>query len=464
MSWFTENRVRIRQTIMVSLETVLLFSSIAFARIATDNWSLEQTLTASYLLKCLLVTSILAICFYYNGLYDLALVIKDSITSVIRFLRAFGTGAILLAIAYWLVPALAIERDIVLTFLIVQLAVFTVLRIGFFRWAITSPIFARRILIVGTDQMAIKIAREIRQRAESGYSLQGFTHENPEMLGQEVIGIPVVCSYDQIHDYCNSNQVGMVVVALSDRRAQLPLWQLLECKMRGVLIEEVTAFYEKMTGQIMVEDIKPSSIIFSEGYRVSRIQLTIKRLADIALSLIGLILSLPLIAVASTLILLNSRGGVFFFQQRVGQHGRPFTLIKLRTMRSDAESETGPVWAQANDPRVDRLGKILRLTRLDELPQMWNVLRGDMSFVGPRPERQFFIRELQEEIPFYIQRLAVKPGLTGWAQVRFHYAANKDQTLIKLQHDLYYIKHLSVVLDLIIVLDTFRVVILGKGQ
>lgn len=464
MSRFAENRVRVRQTIMVSLESVLLFSSIFFARFANDNWSLEQALTVSYILKCLLVTSILTICFYYNGLYDLAQVIKDPISSVIRFLRAFGTGAILLALAYWLVPSLAIERDIVLTFLVVQLALFSVLRIGFFRWAITSPIFARRILIVGTDQMAMKISREILQRVETGYTLQGFAHESREMVGQVVMGIPMVCSYDQIHDYCTENQVGFIVVALSDRRAQLPLWQLLECKMKGVLIEEVTAFYEKMTGQIMVEDIKPSSIIFSDGYRISRFQLTVKRLGDITLSLIGLILTVPLLGVVAILIKLNSRGPVFYLQERVGQHGKPFTLFKLRTMKSDAEEETGPVWTSTNDPRVDRLGKGLRLTRLDEIPQMWNVLRGDMSFVGPRPERQFFVRELQEEIPFYIQRLAVKPGLTGWAQVRFHYAASKDQTLIKLQHDLYYIKHLSVVLDLIIVLDTFRVVILGKGQ
>jgi len=464
MSRFTENRVSVRQTIMVSLETLLLFSSIFFARFANDNWSLDQALTVGYLLKCLLVTAILTICFYYNGLYDLALVIKDPISSVIRFLRAFGTGAILLAIAYWLVPSLAIERDIVLTFLVVQLALFTILRIGFFRWAITSPIFARRILIVGTDQMAMKIAREITQRVETGYTVQGFAHESREMLGEVVMGLPVVCAYDQIHDFATENQVGIIVVALSDRRAQLPLWQLLECKMKGVLIEEVTAFYEKLTGQIMVEDIKPSSIIFSEGYRISRVQLTIKRLVDITLSLLGLLLALPVLSLAALLIKLNSPGGVFYSQERVGQHGKPFTLIKLRTMRSDAEKETGPVWTTANDPRVDRLGKFLRLTRIDEIPQMWNVLRGDMSFVGPRPERQFFIRELQEEIPFYIQRLAVKPGLTGWAQVRFHYAASKDQTLIKLQHDLYYIKHLSVVLDMIIVLDTFRVVILGKGQ
>jgi sugar transferase (PEP-CTERM system associated) len=464
MSRFSENPVSVRQTIMVSLEAVLLFSSIFIARFVNDSWNLEQALAVSYLLKCLLVTSILTICFYYNGLYDLAQVIKDPISSVIKFLRAFGTGAILLAIAYWLIPSLAIERDIVLTFLVVQLAVFTILRIGFFRWAITSPIFARRILIVGTDQMAMKIAREILQRVETGYTLKGFAHERHEMLGQVVMGLPVVCSYDQINEYCTENQVGVIVVALSDRRAQLPLWQLLECKMKGVLIEEVTAFYEKMTGQIMVEDIKPSSIIFSEGYRISRVQLTIKRLVDITLSLVGLILALPVVALAALLIRLNSRGEVFYEQERVGQHGKPFTLIKLRTMRSDAEKETGPVWTTANDPRVDPLGKFLRLTRVDEIPQMWNVLRGDMSFVGPRPERQFFIRELQEEIPFYIQRLAVKPGLTGWAQVRFHYAASKDQTLIKLQHDLYYIKHLSVFLDLIIVLDTVRVVILGKGQ
>lgn len=449
---------------MVSLEAALLFASIFFARLAHDGWSFEDALTVSCILKCLLVTSTLTICFYYNGLYDLALVIKDPISSVIRFLRAFGTGAILLAIAYWLVPALAIERNVVLTFLVVQLALFTVLRIGFFRWAITSPIFARRILIVGTDKMAMKICREVLQRVETGYTLEGFAHEDSEMLGQTVMDFPVVCAYDQINDYCTKNQVGVIVVALSDRRAQLPLWQLLECKMKGVLIEEVTAFYEKMTGQIMVEDIKPSSIIFSEGYRISRVQLTIKRMVDIGLSMVGLILAAPVLAVAAALILINSRGGAFYLQERVGQHGQPFTLIKLRTMRSDAEKETGPVWTSADDPRVDRLGKFLRLTRIDEIPQMWNVLRGDMSFVGPRPERQFFIRELQEEIPFYVQRLAVKPGLTGWAQVRFHYAASKDQTLIKLQHDLYYIKHLSVVLDLIIVLDTVRVVILGKGQ
>ncbi len=179
MSRFAENRVLVRQTIMVSLEAVLLFSSIFFARVANDNWSFEQALTVSYIFKCLLVTSILTICFYYNGLYDLAQVIKDPISSIIRFLRAFGTGAILLAIAYWLVPSLAIERDIVLTFLVVQLALFTVLRIGFFRWAITSPIFARRILVVGTDQMAMKIAREIVQRVETGYTAAGVRPREP---------------------------------------------------------------------------------------------------------------------------------------------------------------------------------------------------------------------------------------------------------------------------------------------
>jgi sugar transferase (PEP-CTERM system associated) len=230
-----------------------------------------------------------------------------------------------------------------------------------------------------------------------------------------------------------------------------------------VSFDHLTDVYEEYTGKIAVENLRPSWLIFSSGFRKTKVLLAAKRTLDIAGALVGLIIGLPIMLLVAVLVRLSSPGPVLYQQERVGLNGRVFRIRKFRSMCADAEAKTGAVWSTANDPRVTRVGRFLRLTRLDELPQLWNVLRGDMSIVGPRPERPEFVSDLTEQIPFYGQRHVVKPGLTGWAQVRYTYGASVEDTIQKLQYDLYYIKNLSIALDLVIVIETLKIVILRRG-
>jgi sugar transferase (PEP-CTERM system associated) len=256
----------------------------------------------------------------------------------------------------------------------------------------------------------------------------------------------------------------IVVVAQIDRRGCFPTKALLECRLRGVRVEDWPTFYEKATGKILVTAVRPSWLIFADGFVKTPRTEIIKRLFDVSLSLVGILLSLPLMALAAVAVKLESSGPVFYRQPRLGQNGCVFILNKFRSMRADAEKESGPVWSTKEDPRITRVGSILRRTRLDELPQLFNVLVGHMSFIGPRPERPEFVAELQKQIPYYMERLAVKPGITGWAQVRYEYGSTIEDAVEKLQYDLYYIKNLSLFLDLLIVLNTVQVVLFARGR
>ena len=247
-------------------------------------------------------------------------------------------------------------------------------------------------------------------------------------------------------------------MAVADRRKGMPLEALLNVRLRGVEVVEEAKVHEEIAGKIPVEDLRPSWLIFSEGFSSSRLRTITKRAFDITVAMVGLVLSAPLALLTAIAIKLESPGPVLFRQKRVGQGGKEFTIYKFRSMRTDAEKDGKPIWAQQNDPRVTRIGKIIRKTRLDEIPQMWNVLQGTMSFVGPRPERLFFVEKLRETIPFYDQRHVVKPGITGWAQVRFRYGADETDAVQKLRHDMFYIKHHSVLFDVRILIDTVRVV------
>jgi sugar transferase (PEP-CTERM system associated) len=234
-------------------------------------------------------------------------------------------------------------------------------------------------------------------------------------------------------------------------------------KLDGVTFDHLASVYEELTGKIAVENLRPSWLIFSSGFRKSRLLHTGKRLTDIGAALVGLALGAPLMGLVAVAVRLTSPGSVLYRQERVGQHGRVFTVVKFRSMRKDAEAGTGAVWAATNDSRVTPIGRFLRRSRLDELPQLWNVLKGDMSLVGPRPERPEFVRQLTEQIPFYGQRHVVRPGLTGWAQVRYTYGSSVEDALEKLQYDLFYIKNLSLPLDLFIIFSTIKTVILRRG-
>jgi len=320
----------------------------------------------------------------------------------------------------------------------------------------------QKIFIIGSGPLAKNIAKEIVERMDTGFKLIGFITDHPERVGEKLVNPSIIGDQSRILDIATKEGVDRIIVALEERRGKFPDVQLLECKMRGIAIEDGIHFYEHLTGRLQVESLRPSSLIFSEGFKKSKLTMWAKRVTEFALSLIGLTLLSPFILVISLLIKIDSRGPVFYKQERVGEMGKTFRLLKFRSMVENAEAN-GPVWAEKNDDRITRIGRWIRKWRLDEIPQMFNVLKGDMSFVGPRPERAYFVEKLREEIPFYDQRFSVKPGITGLAQVKYQYGSSKDDALEKLRYDLYYIKNLSLLYDLLIIFETIKVVLFGKG-
>jgi sugar transferase (PEP-CTERM system associated) len=272
----------------------------------------------------------------------------------------------------------------------------------------------------------------------------------------------IVGDYTQISSIVKAGGVDRIVVALDERRGKFPLEQLLLCRLKGIRVDDGIAFTEQLAGKLSVESLHPSFLIFSDGFKRSAIFKKLKRGFDILFSLLGLTLFSPVSLIVSIAIKLDSKGPILYRQERVGEDGKIFHLLKFRSMRVDAE-ENGPVWARVDDQRITEVGRWIRKLRFDEIPQMVNVLKGEMSYIGPRPERKFFVDQLEKEIPFYSERHVIKPGITGWAQICYRYGASKEDALEKLKYDLYYIKHMSLLLDLIIIFETIKIVLLGKG-
>jgi sugar transferase (PEP-CTERM system associated) len=318
-----------------------------------------------------------------------------------------------------------------------------------------------RLLIVGTSPASLSLAIELTaRRYVLGFEIVGFVtsdamaaHGNVRVLGG-VSDIPAIV---------RDERVDRVVVSLANARGTLPMDQLLEMKLNGVTFDHLASVYERYTGKIAVENLRPSWLIFSDGFQTTRRVRAFKRVVDMVASLTALLVLWPVMALIALVVRVSSPGPVLYHQRRVGQRGTVFTLHKFRSMRADAEAACGAVWSHQGDTRVTPLGRFLRQTRLDELPQLWNVLRGDMSLVGPRPERPEFVQQLTEQIPYYGQRHVVKPGLTGWAQVRYAYGSTVEDAMEKLQYDLFYIKHMSLGMDLVIALSTVKTVLSRRG-
>ncbi|MHC4939246.1 MAG: TIGR03013 family XrtA/PEP-CTERM system glycosyltransferase [Planctomycetota bacterium] len=325
----------------------------------------------------------------------------------------------------------------------------------FFEWLSRTGRFRRRVLMLGLGRRAQRTAREMLDERSRECDVVGFLAEKEEERGWRIGSRPVLGLMADLESVVTDQRVDRVVVALSDRRKGMPLDALLRVRLSGVEVVEEPRVHEEIAGKLPVEDLRPSWLIFSDGF--SRGALS-KRLFDLVAALVGLAIGAPIMLLAAIAVRVSSPGPVFFKQVRVGRGGREFTLVKFRTMRVDAEKEGAPQWAQRADPRVTPVGRFLRSTRLDEMPQMFNVLQGSMSFVGPRPERPYFVEQLREKIPFYDQRHAVKPGITGWAQVRFRYGSDETDQLQKLRFDMYYVKHHSLALDLRILFETVGVV------
>jgi sugar transferase (PEP-CTERM system associated) len=448
------------RTLTCVLVDVLAVAAALWLALAIRFSDLVPNYEAAFLKGAIVVVALL-IGFYYNDLYS-GRAPRGVTILALRVIQAFVAAGVLLAALYFFLPDLALGRGIAVIHPPIALAALLGWRVIYY-WALQRDSFVENVLILGTGNAAVGLARELLGHRSEGFRVVGFLSRDPADVGKSLFNPSVVGTYDELITTTERFHVHSVVVALDDQRGVLPLSELLTCKLRGVHVAQSAEFYESLSGQLPVRNLRPSSIIFSQGFRKPRFFMTTRRIVEFALALLGLILTAPIMLLAAVAIALESGFPILYRQERVGQHGKAFTLVKLRTMRQDAE-KNGAVWASAGgDPRVTLIGRFLRKSRIDEFPQLWNVLRGDMSFVGPRPERPVFVEELQAHIPYYEERHSVKPGITGWAQVRHGYTSTTEESEAKLRYDLYYIKHMSFWLDLQIVLDTFKVIAFGRG-
>ena len=459
------HRVSWRLIVLIACESALIIEAVVFAawlRLGGAAWDLMANEDGWW--KSALIAAVCQLCLYYSDLYDLR-VVADRRELFVRALQSLGAASLMLAALYYLFPNLMLGRGV----FFIAAAFVVLIIVGWrlaFEWLAKQARPAERLLLVGTGVAAVGLAIELQERRqELGVEIVGFVDPDGEQAGMPMLTPGVIGTIDEIPAIVRDRDVDRVVVSLADARGKLPMAKLLDMKLAGVKFDHLATVYEEYTGKIAVENLRPSWLIFSEGFRKTRALVAMKRTADIVTAVFGLVLLAPLMLLATVLIKLTSPGPVLYHQVRVGQHGKDFSVHKFRSMRPDAEAVTGAVWAKAgNDPRVTPIGRILRRTRLDELPQFWNVLVGNMSMVGPRPERPEFVHDLTMQIPFYGQRHVVKPGLTGWAQVRYTYGASVEDAMEKLQYDLFYVKNLSMPLDTYIILETIKTVLMRRGS
>jgi sugar transferase (PEP-CTERM system associated) len=456
--WFSP-----RQALCAVVDTLLLVASLVAATALRFWTEIIDFHTYERLVEKALVGAVLfTLTMYYNDLYD-ENALRRGWELLWRLGRAFLVGTLCLILFYYVVPMLRVGRGILAIYLPLAFLSILAWRLSFL-WFQRSHALSDRVLILGTSQSARQLSEELVLRNPFGYKVVGFLGEHQAEVGRKLVEASVIGVVDDLETLVRQHGVDVVVVALDDRRGKLPVSELLRCRMAGVRVEEGTNFFETITGKILVSNLRPSWLVFSEGFRKPRLLRNTKRAIEFLAALVVLILALPVLLLLALLIKLDSAGPVLYRQERVGENGRSFSLMKLRTMRVDAESATGPVWAsEGRDPRLTRLGRFLRKLRLDELPQLFNVLKGEMSFVGPRPERPHFVDILRKVVPYYDERHSVLPGITGWAQIKFGYGSTIEDAEEKLQYDLYYVKHMSPFMDLGIILDTIKVMVLGRG-
>jgi sugar transferase (PEP-CTERM system associated) len=458
-------RFSLRTAALVMMETTFIMGAVALAAVVRLGFEGAGDTVGSPdgILKTAVIAVVCQLCLYFGDLYDLR-VVAERRELFIRVLQSLSATSIILAVLYFWFPVLVIGRGV---FVVAAFLVITAV-VGWrvaFEWVSRRIGVGERLLLIGATPAAVALAREIAERrSELGVEIVGFVDVDRPGTGVHPASEPVLIGgIDDIPRIVRDYEVDRVVVNLSDARGRLPMDKLLEIKLNeDVSFDHLATVYEQYTGKIAVENLRPSWLLFSEGFRKSRWLLAGKRSMDVLIAGVGLVIAAPIMLVAG-LIKLTSPGPILYSQQRVGLQGRVFTIRKFRSMRQDAEAVTGAVWAQKNDVRITPFGRFLRRSRLDEIPQLWNALTGDMSLVGPRPERPEFVSELTKQIPFYGQRHAVKPGVTGWAQVRYTYGASVEDALQKLQYDLFYIKNMSLALDLFIIFDTVKTVVLRRG-
>jgi len=457
------SRLNARTILLLLVEAMLLFNGLIVAvYVRLGAIDAEDALIVRHgFYKAALATIFCLTSFYLFDLYDF-IVMHDRGELVLRLLQALGLAWIAMALLFYAVPQVMIGRGVSFIALPIALLLMVSWRLAI-HWVLGHPELGERILIVGSGSFAIEIARETLNRPDAGFRVIGFVDNDPALVGKSLINPKVIGLTSELASLVKREHVDRLVVAMGDRRGQFPTQELLRLSLSGdVSIEESASFYERLTGRVLLDMIRPSWLIFSSRGRRARANEVLRIVIHRIIALLGAILSLPITIVTALLIKIDSRGPILYKQERVGQNGRTFTLMKFRSMRVDAEKD-GPVWASSGDDRMTRVGRIIRKIRVDEIPQFWSILRGDMNFVGPRPERPHFVSQLAQEIDYYEQRHLVAPGLTGWAQIKYAYGASIEDARKKLEYDLYYIKNQNLALDATIMFETIKTILSGRG-
>ncbi|PHZ83915.1 TIGR03013 family XrtA/PEP-CTERM system glycosyltransferase [Paremcibacter congregatus] len=420
---------------------------------------LDMPAISTYAVEVMAYVFVVYIVLLATGLYQLDACRELKVTGI-RLITSLGLSFLILSVVLYMLPEIDLWRSV-----IVYALVLTYPGLLFSRYIFTHIVdlkgLKRRVLVLGAGERAAMV-RTCGQNNGGTVEFIDFLRINKS---EDVISDAVPFKDAQpLKDYVTEHAVQEIVVAIEERRKALPIRELLDCKMEGCSICDATTFIERQSGTVSLHNLSPSWMIFSDGFGgVREIDLVLKRMFDVSASLLLLIASMPILILAAIAVKATSKGSVLYRQERVGLNGKPFNVLKFRSMTVDAEADGVPKWAAKNDVRVTAVGRIIRATRIDEIPQIFNVLGGAMSFVGPRPERPFFVEQLEEKIPFYGERHWVKPGITGWAQLNYPYGASEEDTKRKLEYDLYYIKNYSLFLDFLILIQTVRVVLWPDG-
>lgn len=445
----------LRALVLLAVEAMIVWLSFVVGTTLQnqENWWLLLNVEGGYL-KILGVTGIVLLFSHWLDLYDTS-VLGAKWDQVFRILLVLGFVALGLSAVGFLFPQFLPGNGSQLAGIVILTFTLFLWRIAY-GWIVRQPYFRQRVYVLGTGERAQRLLNGLRQRTGLGIEVVGWTGNIEGALTRESVA-------SHLMSVVRDRGVHRVIVAMPDRRGTLPVEELLALRLSQVKIEEATSWLEKITGRIEVDQLYPSWLIFADGFRFSAFNRMLRRVVNLTAALIGLIFTLPILPLVALAVKLSSPGPVLYSQKRVGRGGTTFYCHKFRTMRQDAEADTGATWATDNDPRITRVGRFLRSSRLDEIPQLWCVLKGDMHFVGPRPERPEFVEWLSKEIPYYGVRHTVRPGITGWAQVQYKYGNTLEDAREKLQHDLFYIKNASLGLDFWIVFQTVKIVLLGRG-
>jgi sugar transferase (PEP-CTERM system associated) len=460
--------VSLRALVLFALEGLLIAASlVAGAKLRFWNDPADFRMYTSFPafgLQMLTLMVIFQLSFYFNDLYDLKAV-RAPAEQLIRIEQSLAAASILLALVYVLLPPLLVGRGVFFISVVLSGIFIAVTRLVIERaWTAARP--PERLLILGTGELARDLGREICLRPDLGIELVGFAAEDAaNYTSGDLFGRPVLGLVDAVDMIVKDASISRIIVGIEDGGAPLPVRELVRLRVRGMRIDDAHTVLTALTARVWLRSVKAGWFIFSEGFTVSRITVFVKRAMDIVLSTIGFILSSPVMCLVALAIRLEEKGPIIYRQVRVGKGGKHFEVLKFRSMSVDAERNGKAMWAAANDPRVTRVGAFIRKYRLDELPQFINIIRGEMSFVGPRPERPFFVDQLRECIPYYDERHSVRPGLTGWAQIRYGYGSSVEDAQRKLEYDMFYLKNMSILFDCVIVFGTLRIVLDGqKGR